>query len=77
MAECLLRPLATLRRRCRLYMGLEGAVHVAVAVLIGIVVQFVLDRWLRLAVSQRAVLTIVAMAAWCWVAARQLVWRLL
>jgi hypothetical protein len=69
----LLEPLADLRRRCRLYLALGGTVHVALALLIGCAVQFLLDRLLNLSPDQRAFVNIVLTAIWLRVAHRRLI----
>ena len=73
----ILAPLARLRRVCRLYITLEGLVGLGVAMLGACTVQLLLDRWLKLAVDQRALLNLLITTFWLWIAYRRLLLPLL
>ncbi len=64
VADGLLRPLASLRRRWRLYAALSGAVRLSVVIIFAALLQLLLDRWLRLSLDQRAVLNAVLTILW-------------
>ncbi len=72
----LMRPLARLRTRCRLYLALDGLGELSVVMVAVVAAQLLLDRWLRLSLDQRLVLDLVIAALWLWVAYRALVRRL-
>ncbi|MFH1745624.1 MAG: hypothetical protein ABIG44_01135 [Planctomycetota bacterium] len=67
-------PLARLRRRCRLYLHLEG-VRILLIVMVGLSgLQLVLDRWLRMTTGQRLLLSLCLLLVWLWILYRR-VWR--
>lgn len=57
-------PLARLRRRCRLYLVIDGVARLFIVMMATSVVQLLLDWWLRLAVDQRSVLNALISVAW-------------
>lgn len=68
----LLEPLARLRARCRRYLLLDGLERVVLGVGLACLVQFVLDRWLRLSADQRGVINIIISLGWFALAYRYL-----
>jgi hypothetical protein len=70
-------PLAQLRRRCRLYLALEGLVRLGLLVLGASLAQLLLDRWLKLTLDQRGVLSAIIMLVWLWLLYRHLLAPLL
>lgn len=70
-------PLADLRRRCRLYLALEGLVRFTLALVGAGLAQLLLDRGLRLTIDQRAVLSALLTLLWLWVLYRYLLKPLL
>lgn len=70
-------PLAQLRRRCRVYLSLEGLVPFYLSLLGASVAQLLLDRGLKLAVDQRAALSAGITLFWLWMLYRHLLRRLL
>lgn len=60
-------PLARLRRRCQLYLALEGLVLLYLTLTGASLVQLLFDRGLKLTVDQRAVLSVVITLTWLWV----------
>jgi hypothetical protein len=70
-------PLGRLRRRCRLYLVLNGMVYLVLAIVYGGLAQLALDRWLKLSVDQRAVVSLALAAFWLWVGYRSLLRPLL
>jgi hypothetical protein len=70
VAEGILKPLAALRRRWRLYAALSGTVRLCVVIVFAALLQLLLDRWLRFSLDQRAVLDAVLTGLWAWCAWR-------
>ena len=62
LEERVLTPLARVRRRARLYLVLDGAVAALLTLMAGSLVQILLDWGLKLAVEQRAFVSIVLLA---------------
>lgn len=60
-------PLRRLRRRALAYVAIDGCVRLFAALIIGGIVQLVLDWWLRLTVDQRAGLNFAITLAWLYV----------
>ncbi|MBU0640914.1 MAG: hypothetical protein KKB50_18775 [Planctomycetes bacterium] len=76
LSERVFAPLASLRRRWRCYLALEGAFHVCIALVAAGLGQLLLDRWLRLSADQRAALNVALTVFWLWVLRRSLLTRL-
>ena len=72
LRAAIFQPLANLRRRARLYMVLDGAVIVYLALLGGGLLQLLLDWGLKLSVDQRIVLSAAAAGFWGWMSYRRL-----
>jgi len=70
--ERLLAPLAGLRRRCRLYVALDGLLALFLSFVVAGAVQLVLDRWLRMSYDQRATINVLITIVWGLVAVRRL-----
>ncbi|MFQ5807316.1 MAG: DUF4175 family protein, partial [Phycisphaerae bacterium] len=64
LAQRIFSPLAQLRRRCRLYLALDGLVRFYLALMGASLAQLLLDWWLKLSVDQRAVLDLVIALFW-------------
>jgi len=77
LEERVFAPLGRLRRRCRLYLALNGIVYLVLAIVYGGLAQLALDRWLKLSVDQRAVVSLVIAVFWLWVGYRSLLRPLL
>ncbi len=69
--------LARLRAWIRLHLLVDGLAALAAASLVLAVVQFSLDRWLRLSLDQRATLALAVTTAWLWLGYRWLLTPLL
>lgn len=69
----LLAPLRAVRARLRAYVVIGAALQFLLAVLAACVLQFMLDRWLRFTVDQRAFLNGTLTIFWLWVLHRYLV----
>jgi hypothetical protein len=64
MRDKVLAPLAAVRQRARLYIALAGVQELSVAIVGASLVQFFLDWWLKLPVSQRVVLSSALVLYW-------------
>jgi hypothetical protein len=73
LREALFAPLARLRRRARLYLALDGALEICLALITAGAAQLLLDRWLRFSIDQRALLNSVITLSWLWVVYRSAV----
>lgn len=73
----LLEPLARLRRRCRLYLFLNGLERITVGVITACAVQFLLDRWLHLSADQRGVVNLFITLIWFGLTYRFILWPLM
>lgn len=71
----LFAPLAKLRRRGRLYLGVEGVFQIVFAMIAAGFVQLMLDRSFKLAVDQRAVLNALIVLFWLWTVYRSFLLR--
>jgi hypothetical protein len=74
---CIFSPLARLRRRCRLYLTLDGLVRFYLLLMGASLAQLLLDGGLKLSVDQRAVLTAIITLLWLWTLYRRVLTPLL
>lgn len=77
LAQRIFSPLARMRRRCQLYVLIDGLVSVCLAFVGAALVQVLLDWTLRLALDQRAVVAALFLSFWLWVIYRRLLAPLL
>lgn len=75
-AACVLAPLAALRRRCRLYLAIDGLTRLMLWLVAASILQILIDRWLRLSVDQRVVLNFLITVLWLWALERCLLARI-
>lgn len=68
----ILVPLARLRVRAKLYVALDGATVTLITIGLGAIAQFLVDRWLKLTVDQRAVFNVMLTFVWLTVAYKRI-----
>lgn len=77
VSASILAPLDRLRRQARLYIALDGVERLLVAILGAVAIQFILDRWLKLPVDQRALINVVITFIWLSVLYRRILLRVI
>ncbi len=77
VSASILAPLARLRKKARLYVALDGVERLLVAILGAAAIQFILDRWLKLPLDQRALINVVITFVWLSVLYRRILLRVI